>query len=46
MDAIGTNPDVYIVATREGIIKRGMEEARSEEIEALSQVIVRKVRNE
>ncbi|MGZ5539846.1 MAG: putative zinc-binding protein [Halobacteriota archaeon] len=44
MDAIGTRPDVYIVATREGIIKRGMEEARSEEIEALSQVIVRKVR--
>jgi uncharacterized metal-binding protein len=34
MDAIG----------REGIIKRGMEEARSEEIEALSQVIVRKVK--
>jgi hypothetical protein len=27
-----------------GIVKRGMEEARSEEIEALSQVIVRKVR--
>jgi uncharacterized metal-binding protein len=44
MDAIGTRPDVYIVATREGIIKRGMEEARSEEIEALSKVIVRKVR--
>jgi len=31
-----------IVATREGIIKRGMEEARSAEIETLSQVIVRK----
>src|SRR5659263_597061 len=43
MDTIGTRPDVYIVATREGIVKRGMEEARSEEIEALSQVIVRKV---
>src|SRR5674536_330783 len=44
MDTIGTRPDVYIVATREGIVKRGMEEARSEEIEALSKVIVRKVR--
>jgi uncharacterized metal-binding protein len=44
MDAIGTNPDVYIVATREGIIKRGMEEVRSEEIEVLSQVIVKKVK--
>jgi uncharacterized metal-binding protein len=44
MDAIGTRPDVYTVATRVGIVKRGMEEARSEEIEALSQVIVRKVR--
>jgi hypothetical protein len=27
MDAIGTKPDVYIVATQEGIIKRGMEKA-------------------
>ena len=44
MDATGTRPDVYVVATREGIIKRGMEEARSEEIDALSQVIVRKVK--
>ena len=44
MDAIGTRPDVYVVATREGIVKRGMEEARVDEIEALSQVIVRKVR--
>ena len=44
MDTIGTRPDVYIVATREGIVKRGMEEARVDEIEALSQVIVRKVR--
>jgi len=44
MDAIGTKPDVYIVATREGIIKRGMEEVRSEEIEVLSQVIVKKVK--
>ncbi len=42
MDAIGTRPDIYIVVTREGIIKRGMEEARPEEIETLSQVIVRK----
>ncbi len=44
MDTIGTRPDVYIVATREGIIKRGMQEVRSEEIEALSQVIVRKAK--
>ncbi len=44
MDTIGTRPDVYIVATREGIINRGMEEVRSEEIEALSQVIVRKAK--
>ena len=44
MDAIGTRPDVYIVATKEGIIKRGMEEARSGEIEALSHVIVRKTK--
>jgi uncharacterized metal-binding protein len=44
MDTIGTLPDVYIVATREGITKRGMEEARYEEIEALSRVIIEAIR--
>jgi uncharacterized metal-binding protein len=45
MDAIGTRPDVYIVTTSEGIIKRGMEEARSEEVDTLPQVIMRKVKD-
>ncbi len=44
MDMIGTIPDVYIVATREGITKRGMEEARYDEIEALSLVIIEAIR--
>ncbi len=44
MDATGARPDVYLIATQEGIVKRGMEEARSDEIEALSQVVVRKVK--
>lgn len=45
MDLIGKSPDAYIVATREGIIKRGMDEPRYDEIEGLSQVIVRKIMN-
>jgi uncharacterized metal-binding protein len=45
MDMIGKTPDAYIVATREGIIKRGMEEPRYDEIDGLSRVIVRKIRN-
>jgi len=45
MDLIGKTPDAYIVATREGIIKRGMEEPRYDEIDGLSRVIVRKIRN-
>jgi uncharacterized metal-binding protein len=44
MDTIGTRPDVYIVATREGITKRGMEEVRYDEIEALSRVIIEAIR--
>ncbi|KUG14358.1 hypothetical protein ASZ90_016006 [hydrocarbon metagenome] len=39
MHTTGIRPDVYIVATREGIIKRGMEEPRYDEIETLSLVI-------
>lgn len=45
MDLIGKTPDVHIVATREGIIKRGMEEPRYDEIEDLSHTIVRNIRN-
>ena len=45
MDLIGKTPDAYIVATREGITKRGMEEPRYDEIEGLSRVIVRIIRN-
>jgi uncharacterized metal-binding protein len=44
MDTIDIIPDVYIVATREGITKRGMEEARYDEIEALSRVIIEAIR--
>ena len=45
MDLIGKTPDAYIIATREGITKRGMEEPRYDEIEGLSRVIVRTIRN-
>jgi uncharacterized metal-binding protein len=45
MDLIGKTPDAYIVATREGITKRGMEEPRYDEIEGLSRAIVRIIRN-
>jgi uncharacterized metal-binding protein len=45
MDLIAKTPDAYIVATREGIIKRGMEEPRYDEIEGLSRAIVRIIRN-
>jgi uncharacterized metal-binding protein len=41
MEVIGKVPDCYIIATKEGIIKRGMEEPQYQEIEGLSQVIVR-----
>ncbi len=43
MDANGKQPDVYIVATQEGIAKRGMEEVQAKEIEALSRVVMQKV---
>jgi len=46
MDMIGKIPDAYIVATREGITKRGMEEPRYDEIEGLSRAIVREIRND
>jgi Uncharacterized conserved protein len=44
IDAIGKNPDSYIIATQEGIVKRGTEEVRYDEIDTLSQVIIRKIR--
>ena len=46
MDLIGKIPDAYIVATREGITKRGMEEPRYDEIEGLSRVIMRNIRDD
>ncbi len=46
MDMIGKTPDAHIVATKEGIIKRGMEEPRYDEIEDLSRVIVMRIRND
>jgi uncharacterized metal-binding protein len=42
--ALGIDPTLYVVATREGITKRGMEEARYDEIEALSRAIARRIR--
>jgi uncharacterized metal-binding protein len=46
IDLIGKIPAAYIVATREGIIKRGMEEPRYDEIEGLSRVVASKIMNE
>ena len=46
MDLIGKIPDAYIVATREGITKRGMEEPRYDEIEGLSRVIMKNIRDD
>jgi uncharacterized metal-binding protein len=46
MDMIGKIPDAYIVATREGITKRGMDEPRYDEIEGLSRAIVREIRDD
>jgi uncharacterized metal-binding protein len=46
MDLIGRIPDAYIIATEHGIVKRGMEEPRYDEINCLSQAIVRTIRNE
>ncbi|HNY89852.1 MAG TPA: putative zinc-binding protein [Methanoregulaceae archaeon] len=44
MDLIGKIPDAYLIATREGITKRGMEEPRYDEIECLCQAVVRTIR--
>jgi uncharacterized metal-binding protein len=43
-DAIGKIPDCSIIATREGIVKRGMEEPRYDEIETLSRVVTERIR--
>ncbi|HUU76401.1 MAG TPA: putative zinc-binding protein [Methanoregulaceae archaeon] len=43
-EGIGIDPDIYIVATREGIVKRGLEEVRYDEIETLSQAISQKIK--
>lgn len=45
MDLIGRIPDAYLVATREGITKRGMEEPRYDEIECLCKAVVRTIRD-
>ena len=45
IDLIGKIPDAYLIATREGITKRGMEDPRYDEIEGLSQVIMRTIRD-
>lgn len=45
MDLIGKIPDAYLIATREGITKRGMEDPRYDEIECLCQAVVRTIRN-
>lgn len=45
MDLIGKVPDVHLIATEHGIVKRGMNEPRYDEIDCLSQVIVRTIRD-
>jgi uncharacterized metal-binding protein len=45
MDLIAKIPDAYLIATREGITKRGMEEPRYDEIECLCRAVVRTIRN-
>ena len=45
IDLIGKIPDAYIIATREGITKRGMEEPRYDEIECLCQAVIMTIRN-
>jgi len=44
LDAIGKVPHCHVIATEEGITKRGMEEARYYEIEVLSRVILENVK--
>ena len=46
MDLIGKIPDAYLVATKMGITKRGMEEPRYDEIECLCQAVVRTIRSD
>ncbi|HQA80284.1 MAG TPA: putative zinc-binding protein [Methanoregulaceae archaeon] len=46
MDLLGKIPDTYVVATREGIEKRGLEEPRYNEIECLCQAVARAVMRE
>lgn len=46
MALLGKIPDSYLVATREGITKRGMEEPRYDEIECLCQAVARTLRND
>ena len=43
MKGMGKVPDCHIIATKEGIIKRGMEEPQYHEIEGLSRVIIRNI---
>jgi uncharacterized metal-binding protein len=45
MDALGREPDLYLVATRIGIVKRGMDEPHYDEIGILSGAIVSAIRN-
>lgn len=46
MDLIGKIPDAYIIATKHGIVKRGGEEPRYDEIDCLSQAILITIRDE
>lgn len=46
MDLIGQVPDAYIIATKEGISKRGMEAPRYDEIKGLSTIILNRIRND
>jgi uncharacterized metal-binding protein len=46
MDLIGKIPDAYLIATREGITKRGMEEPRYDEIECLCHAVARTISND
>jgi uncharacterized metal-binding protein len=44
LDAIGKKPHCHVIATKEGITKRGMEEVRYDELETLSRVIASHVK--
>lgn len=45
VDLVGRVPDMYVIATREGISKRGLEEPRYDEIEGLCHIIINAIRN-